>query len=90
MSSRSAPTSSPPWSTSSPPTVTATEAGEELAYVTENTPVAFKITGFDNVGADTLSITGIRRDGGRLLLTGRAEDVVTDATTCRSSRSRAR
>ena len=60
------------------PTITETEAGEELAPVIENTAVAFKIAGFDNVKASGLQISGIKSTAQGLLLTGNTADIVTE------------
>jgi len=63
----------------SSPFISATDAGDDIAGVIAQSEFVFKVTGFDNVGANRAEVKGIKRDGSEFILTGNAEDILTGA-----------
>jgi len=59
------------------PEITATEGGESLAEVIENSEVVVKIAGYDNVAVDRLELRGIEQRDSQYVLTGNPEHVLT-------------
>ena len=59
------------------PALTRTEGGQELADVVESNRIVVRVTGYDNVGVERLTLRGIRAQGGAYVLTGNAADVLT-------------
>ncbi|MCJ8273789.1 MAG: Ig-like domain-containing protein, partial [Psychrosphaera sp.] len=58
------------------PQVTRVEGQLSLSEVVENSEMVFKVAGFDNVGVTALSLSGIRKEGARYVLTGNSDDKV--------------
>ena len=56
------------------PVVSGTDNGVDIAEVTEDSSVVFKVTGYDNVGIGELTVSGIRQQGNEFLLTGDPAD----------------
>ena len=58
------------------PEITATEGGEELAEVIEDSEVVLKVAGYDNVGVTEVILKGVRKVGSRFELTGDSADIL--------------
>ena len=58
------------------PVISGTDAGDDIAEVTEDSTVVFKVTGYDNVGIGDLTVSGISQQGSEFVLTGNPADVI--------------
>ncbi|MDH5641623.1 MAG: Ig-like domain-containing protein, partial [Nitrospira sp.] len=56
------------------PAVSGTQGGVDIAAAVENSDVVLKVTGFDNVGAQRLELTGVAKSGSQYVLTGQSSD----------------
>ena len=60
------------------PEITATEGGDDLAEVIEQSEVVVKVAGYDNVGVERLILRGIQKQDSRYVLTGNLAHELTD------------
>ncbi|MEJ2660091.1 MAG: Ig-like domain-containing protein, partial [Desulfobacteraceae bacterium] len=59
------------------PFITATEGGDSLAEVIEESEVVVKTAGYDNVLVDRLELRGVAKQGTLYVLTGNDQDILT-------------
>jgi len=68
----------PPVANLSSPFVNATDAGDDIAGILEQSEFVVKVSGFDNVAATRAELRGVKREGTRYVLTGNPNDVLQD------------
>ncbi|MCI2285222.1 Ig-like domain-containing protein [Colwellia sp. MSW7] len=61
----------------SSPFISASDVGDDIAGVIAQSEFVFKVTGFDNVGAERAEVKGIKSEGNGFVLTGNTEDIIT-------------
>ncbi|NOY70552.1 MAG: hypothetical protein GXP53_13885, partial [Deltaproteobacteria bacterium] len=61
------------------PAINRISGGDDVASVIEESEIAFKVTGYDNVDVTRLELRGIKKVSGRYELTGNMDDTLTES-----------